>query len=554
MSLEKLADLIFPDVTETTNDLEKKYPARNLKEGAEVTRFAPSPTGFLHTGALFTSLIDKRIAEQSGGIFMLRIEDTDRKREIEGSIKLLTKEMQDFNISPMEGAISDVEEIGNYGPYTQSKRAHIYKICAKELIKRGRAYPCFCTTEDLNKLRDMQESNKMIPGYYGTFARCRNNTVEEMIRRIEQGDKYVIRFRSNGSHMKKITFSDRIRGKIEMADNDQDIVIIKSDGLPTYHFAHAVDDHFMRVTLVIRGEEWIPSTALHIELFKALEFDLVSYAHVPTIMKNDNGSRRKLSKRKDSEAAVSYFQAEGYPVEAVLEYLLTIINSDYELWRKQHEDESYLNFEVKLSKLNSAGALFDIVKLIDVSKNVIAKMTSAELLENVINWSKIYDQKAYDILIRDLDYSKKILGIERDGAIKIRKDFAKYGDIYPNIIYFFNDLYLADIKNGYNFDTKEGKLKFEDIKKVIAKYIEVYNHNMSKEEWFDSVKLVCDDLGYASNMKEYKQEPEKFKGSIADVTSIIRVALTNRQNSPDIYAIQQVLGRQEVIDRLINVK
>lgn len=554
MSLEKLADLIFPDVTETTNDLEKKYPARNLKEGAEVTRFAPSPTGFLHTGALFTSLIDKRIAEQSGGIFMLRIEDTDRKREIEGSIKLLTKEMQDFNISPMEGAISDVEEIGNYGPYTQSKRAHIYKICAKELIKKGRAYPCFCTTEELNKLRDMQEFNKMIPGYYGTFARCRNNTVEEMIRRIEQGDKYVIRFRSNGSHMKKITFSDRIRGKIEMADNDQDIVIIKSDGLPTYHFAHAVDDHFMRVTLVIRGEEWIPSTALHIELFKALEFDLVSYAHVPTIMKNDNGSRRKLSKRKDSEAAVSYFQAEGYPVEAVLEYLLTIINSDYELWRKQHEDESYLNFEVKLSKLNSAGALFDIVKLIDVSKNVIAKMTSAELLENVINWSKIYDQKAYDILIRDLDYSKKILGIERDGAIKIRKDFAKYGDIYPNIIYFFNDLYLADIKNGYNFDTKEGKLKLEDIKKVITKYIEVYNHNMSKEEWFDSVKLVCDDLGYASNMKEYKQEPEKFKGSIADITSIIRVALTNKKNTPDIYAIQQVLGKQEVIDRLINVK
>lgn len=554
MSLEKLADLIFPDVTETINDLEKKYPARNLKEGAEVTRFAPSPTGFLHTGALFTSLINKRIAEQSGGIFMLRIEDTDRKREVEGSIKLLTKEMNDFKVSPIEGAISDTEEIGGYGPYTQSKREYIYKICAKELIKKGRAYPCFCTTEELNKLRDMQESNKMIPGYYGTFARCRNNTVEEMIRRIEKGDKYVIRFRSNSSHMKKITFSDRIRGKIEMADNDQDIVIIKSDGLPTYHFAHAVDDHFMRVTLVIRGEEWIPSTALHIELFKALEFDTVNYGHVPTMMKNDNGSRRKLSKRKDSEAAVSYFLTEGYPVDAVLEYLLTIINSDYELWRKQHENESYLNFEVKLSKLNSAGALFDIVKLTDVSKNIIAKMTSAELLENAINWSRIYNEQLFNLLNRDLNYSKKILGIERDGAVKIRKDFAKYGDIFSNILYFFNDLYLIDIKDGYNFDTKEGKIKLEDIKKVIAKYIEVYNHNMSKEEWFDSVKLVCDDLGYASNMKEYKQEPEKFKGSIADVTSIIRVALTNRQNTPDIYAIQQVLGKQEVIDRLINVK
>lgn len=551
MSLEKLADLIFPDIVDTIEDLENRYPKRNIKEGAEVTRFAPSPTGFLHTGNLFVILIDKKIAEQTNGIFMLRVEDTDKKREIDGAIKTLIEEMHDFNIYPIEGVISDIEEKGIYGPYTQSNRENIYKTCAKELVKKGLAYPCFCTTDELDKLRQMQEKSKIIPGYYGTFARCRNNTVEEMIRRIEAGDKYVIRFKSSGSHLKKTVFSDRIRGKIEMAENDQDIVIIKSDGLPTYHFAHAVDDHFMRVTLVIRGEEWIASTALHLDLFKTLGFEKVSYAHVPTIMKNDNGSKRKLSKRKDSEAAVSFFLKEGYPKDSVIEYLLTIINSDYEPWRKQNPDANYMDFEVKLNKLNNAGALFDIVKLTDISKNVISKMDSKQLLENLLKWSKIYDSKLYNILKSDLDYAKDILSIERDNAIKIRKDFAKYTDILPNIFYFYNNLFEQDVtQNGYNFDMQNGKFTIEDIKEVLKGYIKIHNDNLSKEEWFENLKLLSENLGYSSNMKEYKASPEKFKGSIADVSSIIRVAITNRLNTPDIYSIMKVLGKDNTTQRL----
>lgn len=555
MSLEKLADLIFPDITETIIDLEKKYPKRNIKEGAEVTRFAPSPTGFLHTGNLFVILIDKKIAEQTNGIFMLRVEDTDKKREIDGAINILIKQMKDFNIVPMEGVISENEEIGDYGPYIQSNREKIYKICVKELIRKGLAYPCFCTKDNLESLRKMQEENKIIPGYYGTFARCRNNTVEQMIKKIEAKEQYIIRFRSNGNHLKKISFVDKIRGKIETSENDQDIVIIKSDGLPTYHFAHAIDDHFMRVTLAVRGEEWISSTALHLDLFNALGFEHVAYAHVPTIMKNDNGSKRKLSKRKDGEAAVSYFLKEGYPIASVIEYLLTIINSDYELWRKKNPNLSYFDFEIKLNKLNNAGALFDIVKLRDISKNIIAKMKSGELLENLLVWSKTYDTELNKILNNNLDYAKNILSIERDDSVKIRKDFSKFSDILPNIFYFYNKLFEQDIKeNGYNFDYKEGIYTKEDICEVLREYIKIHNDKISKEEWFESVCNLAKKLGYSSNMKEYKKEPNNFKGSIADVTSMIRVAITNRLHTPDIYSIMKTLGYNNTIERLTKIE
>ena len=551
MSLEKLADLIFPDITETIEDLEKKYPKRDLKEGAEVTRFAPSPTGFLHIGGLFGSLIDMTVANGTEGKFILRIEDTDQKREIENGARDLITQMRAFSIINDEGLISETEQVGEYGPYKQSERGHIYKVCAKELIRRGRAYPCFCTSEDLTKLRESQERNKQIPGYYGSYARCRNYTTEEAIAKIESGMPYILRFRSQGSHLKKVKVHDIIRGKIEMAQNDQDIVLIKSDGLPTYHFAHAVDDHFMRTTIAVRGEEWIPSAALHLELFEALGFEQVKYAHTPTIMKNDNGSKRKLSKRKDPESAVSYFLEEGYPIDSVIEYLLTIINSDYELWRKANPDVSWHDFKVKLDKLNSSGALFDLVKLTDVSKNVIARMDSITLLNNVLEWAKTYDLELKALLERDLDYTKQILAIERDGAVKIRKDFAKYKDILPNIFYFFDDLFEEDIKNGLVFDEK---LSEENILEILETYINNYDENLSKEEWFESIKSMCDSLGYCSNMKEYKQNPDKYKGSVADVTSVIRVAMTNRKNTPDIYLIGKVLGKDKVIERLKNVK
>ena len=549
----KLANLIFPEITETIEDLEKRFPKRNLPEGAEVTRFAPSPTGFLHIGGLFGSLIDMRVANQSNGKFILRIEDTDKKREVENGITLLVKELKAFNINNDEGVTGEDTEIGEYGPYKQSAREYIYKVCAKELIKQGRAYPCFCTAEELDKLREAQERSKQIPGYYGTFARCRNYTAEEAIAKIEAGDKYVVRFRSLGSHMRKVKVQDIIRGKIEMAENDQDIVIIKSDGLPTYHFAHAVDDHFMRTTIAVRGEEWIPSSALHLDLFNALGFEQVKYAHTPTIMKNDNGSKRKLSKRKDPESAVSYFIEEGYPADSVIEYLLTIINSDYELWRKANKTANWREFEVKLNKLNSSGALFDMVKLTDVSKEVISRLNSSELLELVLAWAKVYDNSLYELLNKDLDYAKSILAIERDNATKIRKDIAKYKDILPNIFYMYDELFEKDLENGYNFNLNDGKLTMDDVKSVISSYIELHKQGLTKETWFEEVKKMAEGLGYQVNMKEYKANPDAYKGSIADVTGIIRVAITNRQNTPDIFVIMDVLGADKATQRLEKV-
>jgi len=547
-----LADLIFPTITDTIEDLEKKYPKRDLPEGAEVTRFAPSPTGFLHIGGLFGSLIDMTVANQSQGKFIFRIEDTDKKREVENGVNELITQMRAYNIINDEGLVSETEQIGEYGPYKQSQREYIYKVCAKELIRRGRAYPCFCTAEDLEKLRNAQESAKQIPGYYGSYARCRNYSAQEAIDKIKNGEEYIVRFRSMGSHLRKVKVHDIIRGKIEMAENDQDVVIIKSDGLPTYHFAHAVDDHFMRTTIAIRGEEWIPSAALHLELFNALGFEQVKYAHTPTIMKNDNGSKRKLSKRKDPESAVSFFIEEGYPADSIIEYLLTIINSDYELWRKANKGVNWREFKVKLNKLNSSGALFDMVKLTDVSKEVISRLKSHELLELVLNWAKVYDNDLYELLNRDLDYAKKVLAIERDNATKIRKDFAKYKDILPNIFYMYDELFHNDIKTGFNFDFKDGKFNLDDIKEVIKSYLEIFNITDTKEDWFNKVKVMATELGYCVNMKEYKQNPDAFKGSIADVTGFIRVAISNRQNTPDIYEIMQVLGETKTKQRLNN--
>lgn len=544
-----LADLIYPDITETIEDLEKKYPERDLKQGACVTRFAPSPTGFLHTGALFTSLVNRQIAKQSDGVFFLRIEDTDKKREVEGSAELLVEQMNTFGIIPDEGVISDTEEKGNYGPYIQSKREKIYKICAKYLIEKGLAYPCFCTSEMLQATHDMQERNKIQTGYYSVYARCRNISIDESIDKVKAGQSYIIRFRSNGSHLKKVTFIDAIRGKIELPENEQDIVIIKSDGLPTYHFAHAVDDHFMRTTHVMRGEEWIPSTSIHIQLFNALGFKVPTYAHFPSVMIQDGTSKRKLSKRKDKEAAVSYFIDAGYPVDSIIEYLLTIINSDYEPWRVKNPSANKYDFKVRLEKMNSAGALFDIDKLNDVSKEVIAKYDSKKILDDVLIWSKKYDTKLYELISKDLSYSQKVFALERDGAKKIRKDLVKWEDIMPTYFYFFHDLFIEDInKNGYSFE-QDTQL----VKSALTNYLKVYNQDDDKDTWFSKVKQCAHDLNYCTNMKEYKQNPEGYVGSIADFTEIIRIAIANRKNTPDIYSIMQILGYENVVKRFENV-
>ncbi|MBR1884005.1 MAG: glutamate--tRNA ligase [Clostridia bacterium] len=548
---EMLAELMFPNVTDTIEDLENRYPERKID--GEVTRYAPSPTGFLHTGSLFTTLLDQKIAHQTGGVFYLRVEDTDKKREVEGSIEDQLKSLKEFGIVPDEGVVEPKKEEGKYGPYTQSKRGDIYLICAKELVKKGKAYPCFCTAEMLDTTRKMQEKNKQIPGYYGIYARCRNISVDEMIERVKSGEEYIVRFRSNGSHLKKISYVDKIKGKIEIAENDQDIVIVKSDGLPTYHFAHAVDDHFMRTTTVIRGEEWLPSVPIHLQLFDSLGFERVNYAHIPTIMIKDGESKRKLSKRKDKEAAVSYFLKAGYPPEAIIEYLYTIINSDFEPWRKNNKDKSLDEFKLRLEKMNSAGALFDIMKINDISKETISKLNSHELFERVNSWSEEYNKEINDLINRDKFYTLKIFAIERDEAVKIRKDLVKFEDIYENFSYFFHDLYIKDIdENGYVFETNE-KITNRVIYEVLSNYMNIYDVEDDKDVWFSKIKTLATSLGFCTDMKQYKLEPDKYIGSIADATSIIRIAICNRKNTPDMYYIMKTIGVEEIKSRVNNV-
>lgn len=550
----ELAHYIFPDVDETVDELEIKYKERNLKSGACVTRFAPSPTGFLHTGALFTTLVNKLLATQSEGAYYLRIEDTDTKREVEGSVKLFTEELSKFGLMPDEGVISETEEKGDYGPYRQSKRKEIYRICAKHLVEKGLAYPCFCTPEMLDTTRKSQEANKVVPGYYGIYAKCRNISIDEALERVKNGEAYILRFRSNGSHLNKTSFIDGGRGKIELAQNDQDVVLIKKDGLPTYHFAHVVDDHFMHTTHVVRGEEWIPSTPIHLELASAMGFEPPVYVHVPLIMVKDGESRRKLSKRKDREAAVSYFIKAGYEKEAMLEYLMTLVNSDFESWRSKNKDADIFDFKFKINKMSSSGSLLDIPKLNDISKEVIAKMDSQTIMEKVLKWAKEYDKEAYDILNRNLSYTREIFKMERDGAKKVRKDIYKWEDIIPTFFYFFDDMFEKDMeKNGIelkNILTENSKISNELINKVLESYSKVYNSNHTKDEWFETLKTCASDLGFCTDMKEYKQSKEKYVGSTADFSYIIRAAITNRKNSPDIYQIMQILGSDEVIKRL----
>ncbi len=544
-----LANLIFPNITETIEDLEKKYPKRNLPEGAKVIRFAPSPTGFLHTGSLFVSLVDCYLAHQSNGIFYIRLEDTDTKREITGSGEALVEQLKTFDIVPDEGYISEEVELGNYGPYKQSDRSHIYNICIKHLIEMGRAYPCFCSAEELAELRKEQEARKEIPGYYGKYAKYRDYPVEQAIQKIKEGNPYIIRFKSMGDHNHKVFFHDEIKGDLELTENDQDIVICKSDGLPTYHFAHLVDDHFMRTTHITRGEEWLPSLPIHLELFDTIGFERPKYAHLPVVMKMDNGVRRKLSKRKDEEAAVSYFLEQGYPKYGFIEYLLTIANSNYEAWRNENLDKDYTDFQLSFDKMALDGALFDIAKVANISKERMAYRKAEDLKNEVKEWAKKYDKNFYNHIIQDEDYFVSILNIEREKE-KPRKDYAKYSDIYPIISFFYDDVYEQIDLKQLEWNPEISK---SDVKHVLEDYIDHIKLNLLEEEWFNSIKELAVRHGFADNIKVWKKDKMAYKGHVGDISEFLRLSLSGKKNSPNLYYVLQILGKDKVINRIKKV-
>ena len=538
MDYKDLANVIYPNA-KSIEYYEEMYKPRNIAPGAEVTRFAPSPTGFVHIGGLYQCIINRAIAKQTGGVFYLRIEDTDQKRKIERGVEQIIEALAKFNFVPDEGMISENESKGEYGPYKQSQRKEIYEAFAKYLIEQGRAYPCFATPEEIEEIRKKQEAAGLRTGFYGVWAKYRNLPVDEAIERIKNGESFVIRLRSNGREDRKIKIKDSVRGHIEFPENDQDAVLIKADGLPVYHFAHVVDDHLMRTTLVVRGEEWISSTPLHLELFQAFGFKAPKYAQVPNILKMEDGKNRKISKRKDPEAAVDYYHEEGIPSDAVNEYLMNIINSSFEGWRRANPDKDMSEFKFELSKMGVSGAVFDMVKLLDVSKNVIAKYSAREVYDFVNAWAKQYDNELAKMLENE-EYALKVFGIERENSKKPRKDLSKWAEVKESIRYMYEE------PTNYDFD----KILGEDAKKVIDEYIKVYDFNDDKQAWFDKIKDVAEKLGYAREVKEYKQNPEKYPGHVGDISTVIRVVLTGRRNTPDMYEIMQVLGKEEVEKRL----
>ena len=544
---KELANYIFPEIKETIEDLEKRYPERELKEGAKVTRFAPSPTGFLHTGSLFTSLVAYKMAKDTVGIFYLRLEDTDSKREVEGSAELLIKQLHDFNIIPNEGYLGKTEN-GIYGPYVQSKRKNLYEIVIKGMLEKGLAYPCFLSEEDLKTLREEQTENKEITGVYGKYAKYRDLDPELALKMIKEGKDYVIRFKSSGNHLNKIKCHDEIRGDLELTENDQDIVIYKSDGLPTYHFAHVVDDHFMRTNLVTRGEEWLSSLPIHLELFKALGFKAPKYAHLPVIMKLDNGNRRKLSKRKDKEASVDYFLKEGYEPQSLLVYLMTIVNSNYEDFIVTSKDYDLDHFKMSLKKMSLDGALFDNGKLDFYAKEILAKMKKEEIAKKAHNWANIYCPELKEFIEKDEARFKEILNIEREKK-NPRKDYAKYSDIYPVIKFFDHDTFVKMCD--------ETKFEFnENISKdVIKNFLNEYKNrgfalDLDENNWFNNVKEAASKCGFCVDNKLYKEDPSKWIGNTNDACEIIRIVVSLRKVTPNLFSIMKILGTDEINFRI----
>lgn len=543
MDYNRLAELLFPHINTTPEEMEARYPKRELPEGAKVTRMGPSPTGFMHLGNLYGALVDERLAHQSKGVFYLRIEDTDRKREVEGGVQMIIDAFKSFGLPFDEGATTD-GETGIYGPYRQSQRAEIYQTFVKSLVQRGMAYPCFCTEEELSAAHEQQEKNKENFGYYGKYAVWRDRPMEDIEAELAKGTPYVVRFRSEGSIEHKIRHEDLVKGKMEVTENDQDVVILKSDGIPTYHFAHVVDDHLMGTTVVVRGEEWLATLPVHLQLFRAMGWKAPKYAHTAQLMKIDpeTGGKRKLSKRKDPELALTFYAQEGYPVPAVLEYLMTLLNSNFEEWRRANPDLPMNDFQFTTKKMSGSGALFDIEKLRDVSKNVISRMTAEQVYDYVAEWSAVNDKEFNALLTRDPAFSKAYLAIGRGGK-KPRKDITVWSGAKEYLSFFFDELFKPDL-------TYPEHVTAADAKKLLTDYQTMYDPADDGGTWFERVKTLAESVGYATNMKEYKKDPAAWPGNVADASMVLRVAVTGRQNSPDLCEVMKLLGPARSIERL----
>lgn len=541
MNTEKLANTLIPEELPALEEFEKMYPERQLKKGAEVTRLAPSPTGFIHLGNLYSALADERVAHTTGGIFYLRIEDTDLKRKVDGAVESVIRSLRYFGLNFDEGAEID-SPLNAYGPYYQRQRAPIYRAYVKDLIKRGLAYPCFCTEEELNEVRAKQTENKEITGYYGKYAKCRNLTEEEIYRNLSEGKPFVIRLKSQGNTQNKITFRDRIKGEITVTENDQDVVILKSDGIPTYHFAHAIDDHFMRTTLVIRGEEWLSSLPIHLELFKVLGFKLPAYGHTCSLMKVDNGVKRKLSKRKDPELSLDYYRKAGYYPKAVVKYLMTILNSNFEEWERKNPSADISEFKFTIEKMGKSGALFDLDKLNDVSRNELATLTAEQTYDFLRTWTDEFGTDADRAHFADKDTLIKIINLICGiGGKKRRKDIVRAESAVRMLDYFFDDTFRPEY--SYRFDA-------QTVNGILDSFAEVYDESDDNQTWFAKVKEVAANHGFAAEMSAYKANPENFRGSVSDVAEILRIAVTGMSNSPDLCTIMGILGKERTVARL----
>lgn len=540
MDYQALADLLFPDVTDTPEALEERFPPRQVPEGAVVTRMAPSPTGFVHLGNLVQGLTSERMAHQSGGVLFLRVEDTDAKREVPGAVEVLINTLKHYGICFDEGATMDGDN-GIYGPYHQRQRADIYHVYAKKLVAQGQAYPCFCTEEELAAMRETQEANKENTGYYGKYAIWRDRSMEDIQAQLDAGNPWVLRFRSTGSIEHQFKFDDLVKGKLTITENDIDHVLLKSDGIPTYHFAHAVDDHLMRTTHVVRGDEWLPTLPFHIQLFQALGFKLPKYVHIGPLMKMDGTSKRKLSKRKDPELALTYYKAEGFPVAAVYEYIMTLLNSNFEDWRRANPDAPVDSFKFNPKKLNPAGSLFDYAKLVDVSKNVISRMSAEKVYSLLTEWAQEYDPDFGSKLAADPEFATRILAIGRGGK-KPRKDLAVWKDA-KEYMGFFYDGYLEKPDFGTAFDKAV-------IADVLNRFLASFDIGDDANTWFEKVKTITNEIGFTTDMKAYKAAPSAFPGTVADVSTFIRLAVTGKTNSPDLYTVMQILGKDRTISRI----
>ena len=543
MDYQALADLLFPNVTETPEALEERFPARNAPEGAVITRMAPSPTGFVHLGNLVQGLTSERMAHQSGGVLFLRVEDTDAKREVPGAVEVLIDTLKHYGIQFDEGATHDGDN-GNYGPYRQRQRASIYHVYAKKLVSEGQAYPCFCTEEELSAMREKQEAAKETTGYYGQYAMWRDRSMEDIQAQLDAGNPWVLRFRSTGSIENQFKFDDLVKGKLTITENNVDHVLLKSDGIPTYHFAHAVDDHLMRTTHVVRGDEWLPTLPFHIQLFKALGFKLPKYVHIGPLMKMDGTSKRKLSKRKDPELALTFYKAEGFPVKAVYEYIMTILNSNFEDWRRANPDAPADTFKFSPKKLNPAGSLFDYAKLTDVSKNVISKMTAEEVYALLTEWAQEFDPDFGKKLASNPAYATSILAIGRGGK-KPRKDLAVWKDAKDYMGFFYDEYLLKP-----EFDAKFDKAVVAD---ALTRFLDQFDICDDANTWFEKVKAITTDMGFTTDMKAYKADPTAFPGTVADMSTFIRQAVTGKTNSPDLYTVMQILGYDRTVARIRKV-